>query len=124
MIKEVSKLISTLTEINFKEYIKEYTKSKYKTTQVRIIDGPYDGGNDLEIILTNENGRRMSSTWLRALLGFHTLSLSVEPLSDPCFLCPPIPYRIHSSINAEKGASEHLYPYTQYTTWRHFNWKV
>ena len=54
MIKEVSKLISTLTEINFKEYIKEYTKSKYKTTQVRIIDGPYDGGNDLEIILTNE----------------------------------------------------------------------
>ena len=54
MIKEVSKLISTLTEINFKEYIKEYIKSKYKTTQVRIIDGPYDGGNDLEIILTND----------------------------------------------------------------------
>ena len=54
MIKEISKLISTLTEINFKEYIKEYTKNKYKTTQVRIIDGPYDGGNDLEIILPND----------------------------------------------------------------------
>ena len=58
MIKEVSKLISSLSEINFKEYIKEFTKCKYKTNQVRIIDGPYDGGNDLEIILSNDKELR------------------------------------------------------------------
>lgn len=58
MIKEASKLISTLSELNFKEYIKEYIKSKYKTTQVYIIDGPYDGGNDLEIILSNDKELR------------------------------------------------------------------
>jgi hypothetical protein len=51
---ELSNLISSLSEEHFKTLIKEYLKEKYKTTQVRIVDGPYDGGNDLEIYIKDK----------------------------------------------------------------------
>lgn len=50
MHKKLKTLIGSLDENDFKELIKAYIKEKYKTSHVRIVDGPYDGGNDLEII--------------------------------------------------------------------------
>lgn len=58
MAKELNNLISTLSEENFKKLIKEYIKEKYQTPHVRIIDGPYDGGNDLEIIIGNREVKK------------------------------------------------------------------
>jgi len=51
MSKELNNLISSLSEDNFRKLIQEFVKEKYKTPHVRITDGPYDGGNDLEIII-------------------------------------------------------------------------
>ena len=51
MSKELNNLISSLSEDNFRKLIQEFAKEKYKTPHVRIIDGPWDGGNDLEIII-------------------------------------------------------------------------
>lgn len=51
MSKELNNLISALSEDNFKKLVQEYLKEKYKTPHVRIVDGPYDGGNDLEILI-------------------------------------------------------------------------
>jgi hypothetical protein len=51
MSKELNNLITSLSEDNFKNLIKEYNKQKYNTPHIRIVDGPYDGGNDLEIII-------------------------------------------------------------------------
>ena len=48
-MEELRKLIMTLSEENFKILIADFVKEKYKATSVRIIDGPYDGGNDIEI---------------------------------------------------------------------------
>jgi hypothetical protein len=48
---ELCNLISSLSEDNFRNLIKEFLKEKYNTSHVRIIDGPYDGGNDVEIII-------------------------------------------------------------------------
>lgn len=50
MSSEISNLINSLSENNFKSFVKEFLKVKYKTADIQIIDGPYDGGNDLEII--------------------------------------------------------------------------
>lgn len=46
---EIANLIGKLGEVNFKKLIKEYNKEYFKTSDVRIIDGPYDGGIDLEV---------------------------------------------------------------------------
>jgi len=51
MSRELNNLISNLSEDNFRKLIQEFVKEKYKTPHVRIIDGPWDGGNDLEIII-------------------------------------------------------------------------
>lgn len=58
MSKELNNLISTLSEDNFRKLIQEYCKEKYKTPNVRIIDGPWDGGNDLEIIIGEDEIRK------------------------------------------------------------------
>jgi hypothetical protein len=42
-------LIDHLNEDNFKYVIREFVKEYFDTTDIRIKDGPYDGGNDLEI---------------------------------------------------------------------------
>src|SRR5580658_9395308 len=46
---ELSNLISSLSEENFKQLIKSFSKEYYNAQDVRIIDGPFDGGIDLEI---------------------------------------------------------------------------
>jgi hypothetical protein len=51
MSKELNNLICSLSEDNFRNLIKEYIRQKYNTHNVRIVDGPYDGGNDLEILI-------------------------------------------------------------------------
>ncbi len=51
MNEEIRNLINTLSVDNFRYLIQEYCKEKYDTNHVRIIDGPYDGGNDLEVIV-------------------------------------------------------------------------
>lgn len=51
---ELNGLINTLGEEKFRVLVQEYTKSKYKTKEVRIVDGPYDGGNDLEIYVNGK----------------------------------------------------------------------
>jgi len=58
MNEELRNLINSLSPSNFKELIQEYCKEKYATKHVRIIDGPYDGGNDLEIIVNEKEIRR------------------------------------------------------------------
>ena len=50
MDEQLKNLIKSLTEINFKSLIVCYCKEKFDADNVRIVDGPYDGGNDLEII--------------------------------------------------------------------------
>lgn len=49
MKEELERLINTLSEDSFRNLVVEYGKQKFKTPHVRIVDGPYDGGNDLEI---------------------------------------------------------------------------
>jgi hypothetical protein len=58
MSKELNNLISTLSEDNFRKLIQAYCKEKYKTPHVRVVDGPWDGGNDLEIIIGEEEIRK------------------------------------------------------------------
>lgn len=58
MNEELRNLINTLSVSNFRELIQEYCKERYETKHVRIIDGPYDGGNDLEIIVNDKEIRR------------------------------------------------------------------
>lgn len=53
-MEELRKLIMTLSEDNFKILISDYVKEKYKANSVRIIDGPYDGGNDIEIFVDDK----------------------------------------------------------------------
>jgi hypothetical protein len=58
MNDELNNLIQNLSEENFRKLIREYCKEKYKTPNVRIVDGPYDGGNDLEIIIGEKEVRK------------------------------------------------------------------
>lgn len=58
MNRELIFLISSLSEDNFRKLIQEYLKEKYKTPNVRITDGPYDGGNDLEVIVRDKDIKR------------------------------------------------------------------
>lgn len=58
MDEQLKNLIKSLSEINFKDLIVNYCKAKYNTNNVRIVDGPYDGGNDIEIIKGDRDIRR------------------------------------------------------------------
>ena len=58
MSKELNNLISSLSEDNFRKLIQEYCKEKYSTPNVRVVDGPWDGGNDLEIIIGENELRK------------------------------------------------------------------
>jgi hypothetical protein len=58
MNSELKNLINGLSVDNFRTLVKEYAKQKYSTTNVRIIDGPYDGGNDLEIFVNDKEIKR------------------------------------------------------------------
>lgn len=58
MSTEINNLINSLSENNFKILVTEYVKRKYKTNEVRIVDGPYDGGNDLEIYIDDKDIKR------------------------------------------------------------------
>lgn len=49
MSQEYARLINTLSDESLKKVLLPYLKEKYDTRDVRITDGPYDGGNDLEI---------------------------------------------------------------------------
>ncbi|WP_162126085.1 hypothetical protein [Flavobacterium phycosphaerae] len=55
MSKILNNLVTTLPEEDFRELVKVYTMQKYKTKDVRIVDGPWDGGNDLEIYRDNKD---------------------------------------------------------------------
>ncbi len=55
---QLVKLINTLNISNFRELVCSYNKEKYNTKLVRIIDGPYDGGNDIEIIVNGDDIKR------------------------------------------------------------------
>ncbi|WP_026966584.1 hypothetical protein [Algoriphagus terrigena] len=58
MSEELKKLINTLSVNSFRDLVQEYCKEKYSTKHVRITDGPYDGGNDLEIIVDGKELRK------------------------------------------------------------------
>ena len=49
--QETVNLINGLSEENFKTLVKRFVKEYYQSSDVRITDGPYDGGNDLEIFV-------------------------------------------------------------------------
>jgi hypothetical protein len=55
---ELSNLISSLGEDNFNRLIKEFNKEYYSTNDVRIVNGPYDGGIDLEIYKDDQEIKR------------------------------------------------------------------
>ena len=46
---EFGNLIKSLDEDNFNILIKEFNKEYFKSEDVRIVNGPYDGGIDLEV---------------------------------------------------------------------------
>jgi len=56
--EDLANLISSLSAPNFRELIKAFLKAKYKTEDIFITDGPYDGGNDLEIRLKDRTIKR------------------------------------------------------------------
>lgn len=58
MKDELASLISSLTEDNFKKLVQSFLKEKYNTPHVRIVDGPYDGGNDLEVFIGEKEIKR------------------------------------------------------------------
>ena len=58
MSKELNNLISSLSVDNFRKLIQENCKEKYKTPHVRVVDGPWDGGNDLEILIGDNEIRK------------------------------------------------------------------
>lgn len=45
-LDEYKNLISSLSEVHFKELVRIYLRAFYKTDEVNIVDGPWDGGND------------------------------------------------------------------------------
>jgi len=58
MREQIKNLINSLPVEDFRILIREYNKAKYKTNEVRIVDGPYDGGNDLEIFVNGKDIKR------------------------------------------------------------------
>ena len=55
MYEQLKTLINSLKIDNFRILVREINKYKYKTKNVNIVDGPYDGGNDLEIIIDDKD---------------------------------------------------------------------
>lgn len=49
--ERLKNLINSMSTNDFTNLIKKYYKTYYNTEDIRICDGPYDGGNDLEIFL-------------------------------------------------------------------------
>ncbi len=58
MKDELVKLINGLSEDHFNLLVKNYVKEYYKTPHVRITNGPYDGGIDLEIVINEKELRK------------------------------------------------------------------
>jgi len=58
MKEQLEKLIMVLSEHNFNILIKEYAKLYYSSNEVNIINGPYDGGNDLVYYRNNKAVKR------------------------------------------------------------------
>lgn len=57
MSQEIKNLVNSLSEENFRQVVKAYAQKRYKS-EVRIIDGPWDGGNDLEIYSDGKDIKR------------------------------------------------------------------
>jgi hypothetical protein len=57
-MQDIVNLIASLTEEKFNELIKRYLKQYYNTPHVRLIGGPYDGGNDLEVFVNEKDIRK------------------------------------------------------------------
>lgn len=55
MNTELKNLIKSLSEPHFKDLVIHFCKAKFNADSVRIVDGPYDGGNDLEIIIGDKD---------------------------------------------------------------------
>lgn len=51
---EFSNLIASLSEEHFNHLIKEFNKEYYESNDVRIVNGPYDGGIDMEVYMNEE----------------------------------------------------------------------
>lgn len=58
MKEELVKLINGLSEDHFNLLVKNYVKEYYNTPNVRITNGPYDGGIDLEIFANEKELRK------------------------------------------------------------------
>lgn len=44
--EHLERIINSLSEEQFRRFVKEYLRLYYSTIDVDIIDGPHDGGND------------------------------------------------------------------------------
>lgn len=53
MDEELKNLINSLSVENFRIVVRDMNKDRYSTPHVRIVDGPYDGGNDLEVMIND-----------------------------------------------------------------------
>lgn len=56
--EEYKNIISTLSENMFRDFVKEYVKAYWKTDEVEITDGPWDGGVDLVLYKNNVPEKR------------------------------------------------------------------
>ena len=56
--EEYKNIISTLSENMFRDFVKEYVKAYWKTDEVEITDGPWDGGVDLVFYKNNVPEKR------------------------------------------------------------------
>ena len=53
--EHIERMIQTLSEDQFRRFVKEYLRLYYKTQDVEIIDGPNDGGNDAKIYINGNH---------------------------------------------------------------------
>lgn len=56
--EEYKSLIGSLSEDNFKLFVKEYLKMYWETNEVEICDGPWDGGNDANVYINKTRQKR------------------------------------------------------------------
>lgn len=53
-IVEYANFIETLSERSFNRLVVEFEKEYWDSTDVRLNNGPYDGGNDLVVVINKE----------------------------------------------------------------------
>lgn len=54
-IEEYANFIETLSEDSFNRLVVEFEKEYWETNDVSLINGPYDGGNDVRVVIDKQD---------------------------------------------------------------------